>query len=68
MGRTNKPYQCYVCYRVYPPENLGRTLLPIPSRRGKGPVHRVVCLTCYQAICDAWPSSSWARPPVLHGF
>jgi hypothetical protein len=68
MGRANKPYQCYVCCRAFPPEKLGRALLPIFSRRHKMRVHRVICLACYQAVVDSWPEQAWTRPPMLHGF
>lgn len=66
--RSNRGYQCFVCYRVYPPEQLGRCLLPIYSRRHQLRTHRVVCLTCYQSVVDSWPVNAVARPPTLHGF
>lgn len=68
MGRSNQAYKCYVCNKAYRPEKLGRCMMPMFSRRQRVGVYRVVCLTCYQAVVDAWPAEAWAKPPVLHGF
>ena len=68
MARANRAYQCFVCKRVFPPEQLGRCELPLWSRRGRWPRLRLVCVNCYSAMVDCYPDALVHNLPALHGF
>lgn len=68
MARSNKAYQCWFCYKAYPPEELGRLSMTDSMSRAGKPVFRVVCNTCYYAVCIYMRGEADSPPPVYHGF
>ena len=64
----SQAYQCWMCYRKYPADELGRVRVPFDrSRRGKVVV-RVVCVHCYGNMLALWAQMFPGCEPVLHGF
>lgn len=68
MVRRSETHQCWFCYKRYPAEALGRvSMTDSLSRKGK-PVFRVVCNTCYYAVCIYMRDEAGSPVPVYHGF